>query len=109
MNTLKKRLRNVITKLFISTEKLQSVEFSPRVRNLHMEILMLIIIKPRAQRLLSNGIPAVANDDIDITQRYGENGFYLQHYTTQGKPAGTSWKQSRGYRSGKSIRRNTTN
>jgi hypothetical protein len=31
---------------------------------------------------------AVANDDIDITQRYGENGFYLQHYTTQGKPTG---------------------
>jgi hypothetical protein len=31
---------------------------------------------------------AVANDDIDITQRYGENGFYLYHYTTQGKPAG---------------------
>jgi hypothetical protein len=31
---------------------------------------------------------AVANDDIDITQRYGENGFYLHHYTTQGKPAG---------------------
>ena len=31
---------------------------------------------------------AVANDDIDITQRYGENGYYLQHYTTQGKPAG---------------------
>ncbi len=31
---------------------------------------------------------AVDNDDIDITQRYGENGFYLNHYTTQGKPAG---------------------
>jgi hypothetical protein len=31
---------------------------------------------------------AVANDDIDITQRYGETGFYLQHYTNQGKPAG---------------------
>ena len=31
---------------------------------------------------------AVTNDDIDITQRYGENGFYLNHYTTQGKPAG---------------------
>jgi hypothetical protein len=28
------------------------------------------------------------NDDIDITQRYGENGFYLQHYTTQGKASG---------------------
>lgn len=31
---------------------------------------------------------ALANDDIDITERYGENGYYLQHYTTQGKPAG---------------------
>jgi hypothetical protein len=31
---------------------------------------------------------AVAIDDIDITQRYGEDNFYLQHYTTQGKPAG---------------------
>lgn len=31
---------------------------------------------------------AVANDDIDITERYDENTFYLQHYTTQGKPAG---------------------
>ena len=32
---------------------------------------------------------AVANDDIDLTQRYGgETGFYLHHYTTQGKAAG---------------------
>lgn len=31
---------------------------------------------------------AVADDDIDITERYGENGYYLQHYTTQGKAAG---------------------
>jgi len=31
---------------------------------------------------------AVANDDIDITQRYSENTYYLQHYTSQGKPAG---------------------
>jgi len=31
---------------------------------------------------------AVQNDDIDITERYGERGFYLQHYTSQGKPAG---------------------
>ncbi len=30
---------------------------------------------------------AVADDNIDIT-RYGENGFYLNHYTNQGKPAG---------------------
>jgi hypothetical protein len=31
---------------------------------------------------------AVANDDIDITGRYGESGFYLQHYINIGKPAG---------------------
>jgi hypothetical protein len=31
---------------------------------------------------------AVSNDDIDVTERYGENGYYLQHYTSQGKPAG---------------------
>lgn len=30
---------------------------------------------------------AVADDDLDIIERYGENNFYLQHYTTQGKPA----------------------
>ena len=29
-----------------------------------------------------------ANDDVDVINRYGENGFYLQHYTQQGKPAG---------------------
>ena len=31
---------------------------------------------------------AVKNDDVDIVNRYGENGYYLWHYTTQGKPAG---------------------
>lgn len=31
---------------------------------------------------------AVANDDVDVVNRYGENGFYLWHYTTQGKQAG---------------------
>lgn len=31
---------------------------------------------------------AVANDDVDVINRYGENGYYLWHYTTQGKPAG---------------------
>lgn len=29
-----------------------------------------------------------ANDDVDVVNRYGEYGYYLQHYTTQGKPAG---------------------
>lgn len=31
---------------------------------------------------------AVANDDVDITERYGETGYYLYHYSTQGKAAG---------------------
>ncbi len=31
---------------------------------------------------------AVNNDDIDITERYTENSYYLQHYTNQGKAAG---------------------
>jgi hypothetical protein len=31
---------------------------------------------------------AVKNDDIDITERYGEANFYLQDYTTRGKSAG---------------------
>ena len=31
---------------------------------------------------------AVKNDDLDITEQYGENNFYWQHYTRQGKPAG---------------------
>jgi hypothetical protein len=31
---------------------------------------------------------AVAKDDLDITEQYGKTNFYLQHYTTQGKPAG---------------------
>lgn len=30
----------------------------------------------------------VANDDVDVINRYGENGYYLQHYTTQGKSLG---------------------
>lgn len=31
---------------------------------------------------------AVANDDIDITERYGENNYFLQHYTSTGKAQG---------------------
>ena len=31
---------------------------------------------------------AVNNDDLDITARYGKDGYYLWHYTVQGKPAG---------------------
>lgn len=37
---------------------------------------------------------AVANDDLDITQRYGENNFYWQHYTNVGKPQGIRGNKS---------------
>ena len=37
---------------------------------------------------------AVANDDIDITLRYGENGYYLQHYTNVGRNAGLRGNQA---------------
>jgi hypothetical protein len=43
-------------------------------------------LSPQAAQQWAN---AVANDDVDITQRYGnENTFYLQHYTNIGKPSG---------------------
>ena len=43
-------------------------------------------LSPQAAQQWAN---AVANDDVDITQRYGnENNFYLQHYTNIGKPSG---------------------
>jgi hypothetical protein len=50
--------------------------------------LILLTYKTQSPAAAQQWATAVANDDIDITQRYGEGGFYLQHYTTQGKPAG---------------------
>lgn len=37
---------------------------------------------------------ATLEDDIDITERYGENNFYLQHYTQQGKALGLRGNQA---------------
>lgn len=39
---------------------------------------------------------AVANDDLDIIDRYGENGYYLQHYTNVGKAAGRRGNKTEG-------------
>lgn len=44
--------------------------------------------KQQNPELAQKYIEAVANDDVDVVNRYGENGFYLWHYTTQGKQAG---------------------
>lgn len=44
--------------------------------------------KTNNSRAAQDWTDAVNNDDIDITERYGETNFYLQDYTTRGKPAG---------------------
>jgi hypothetical protein len=76
-----------ITKLFIKQKNFNH-GIQPWVRNLHMEILMLLTIKPRIQRQLNSGPLLLQMMILTLPRRYGENGFYLQHYTTQGKPAG---------------------
>lgn len=44
--------------------------------------------KTQNPELQSQWQKAASEDDIDITERYGENNFYLQHYTQQGKALG---------------------
>ena len=44
--------------------------------------------KSNNSRAAEDWTNAVNKDDIDITERYGEANFYLQDYTTQGKPLG---------------------
>jgi hypothetical protein len=74
-------------KAFYSTEKLQ--QWDPRLgaKPPYGEFDSSYY-KTQSPAAAQQWASAVANDDIDITQRYGEGGFYLQHYTTQGKPAG---------------------
>lgn len=74
-------------KAFYSTEKLQQWDPSLGAKPPYGEFDSSYY-KAQSPAAAQQWASAVANDDIDITQRYGENGFYLQHYTTQGKPAG---------------------
>lgn len=85
-NTLKSTLENYY-KTYYTNEKLQKWntnlgakppfgEFDPNY------------YKQQNPQVAQQWSAAVADDNIDITQRYGENGFYLNHYTNQGKPAG---------------------
>lgn len=74
-------------KAFYRTEKLQT--WNPALgANPPYGAFDAAYYKQQNPALAQQWATAVANDDIDITERYGENGFYLQHYTTQGKPAG---------------------
>lgn len=74
-------------KTFYRTEKLQSWDLAlgskPQYGNFDPKYY-----KEQNPEVAEAWKNAVANDDIDITERYGENGYYLQHYTAQGKPAG---------------------
>jgi hypothetical protein len=74
-------------KAFYSTEKLQQWDPSLGAKPPYGEFDSSYY-KTQNPAAAQQWASAVANDDIDITQRYGEGGFYLQHYTTQGKPAG---------------------
>lgn len=83
---LKSTLENYY-KAFYSTEKLQRWDPKLGAKPPYGEFDPSYY-KTQSPAAAQQWASAVANDDIDITQRYGENGFYLQHYTTQGKPAG---------------------
>jgi hypothetical protein len=82
----KKTLENYY-KAFYSTEKLQQWDSKLGAKPPYGEFDSSYY-KTQSPAAARQWDSAVANDDIDITQRYGETGFYLQHYTTQGKPAG---------------------
>lgn len=74
-------------KTFYRTEKLQTWNTSLGAKPLYGDFDPTYY-KQTYPQVTEGWRNAVANDDIDITERYGENGYYLQHYTSQGKPAG---------------------
>jgi hypothetical protein len=75
-------------KAFYSTEKLQQWDSAALGAKPPYGDFDPVYYKTQSPAAAQQWDSAVANDDIDITLRYGEGGFYLQHYTTQGKPAG---------------------
>jgi hypothetical protein len=83
---LKSTLENYY-KAFYSNEKLQQWDSKLGAKPPYGEFDSSYY-KTQSPAAAQQWASAVTNDDIDITQRYGEGGFYLQHYTTQGKAAG---------------------
>jgi hypothetical protein len=71
-----------ITKLFIKQKNFNH-GIQPWVRNLHMEILMLLIIKPRTQRQLNSGL--VLLQTMILTLRSGTEKMDFIFSTTQHK------------------------
>jgi len=90
-------------KLFYQTEKLQRWDTGLGAQPPYADYLINNLgVKPDAvtgtfdpnyykqnnPELAAAWSQAVANDDIDITERYGENNFYWQHYTNIGRGQG---------------------
>jgi hypothetical protein len=74
-------------KAFYTTEKLQTWDFNLGAKPPY-GTFDPNYYKAQNPTVAQQWQSAVANDDVDITQRYGENGYYLQHYTTVGKTSG---------------------
>jgi hypothetical protein len=74
-------------KLFYQTEKLQPWDTSLGAKPPY-GTFDPAYYKAQNPTVVAAWNQAVANDDLDITQRYGENNFYWQHYTTTGKNQG---------------------
>ena len=85
-DTLKKDLEEQY-KTFYRTEKLQTWNTNLGAKPLYGDFDPKYY-KQTYPQVEQEWKAAVSNDDIDVTERYGENGYYLQHYTSQGKPAG---------------------
>jgi len=85
-DTLKGTLENYY-KAYYTTEKLQQWDTNLGAKPPFGEFDSSYY-KQQNPEVAQQWAAAVADDNVDITQRYGENGFYLNHYTNQGKPAG---------------------
>lgn len=93
-STLKNTLENYY-KAYYSTEKIQPWDSGLGAKPPYGEFDPTYYKQqnPAAAQQWAN---AVANDDLDIIQRYGENNFYLSHYTNVGKPAGVRGNKAEG-------------
>lgn len=74
-------------KAFYLTEKLQPWNTALGAKPLYGDFDP-VYYKQRNPALAQAYNQAVVADDVDIVNRYGENGYYLWHYTSQGKMAG---------------------
>lgn len=85
-STVKQNLENYF-KSFYGTEKLQRWDASLGAKPPYgvFDANYYRQQNPTLEQAWKN---AVDNDDLDIIERYSETGYYLQHYTSQGKPAG---------------------